>query len=99
VATLSFPKIRASVKSENILFRQRADLRPVSGPCGRVVATTPKGNRMSNRPLMLPLANAVSDLLPGIGLPRFAGPGSQRTYAAWPVWRDSTTKTVKFGQK
>jgi hypothetical protein len=51
---------------------------------------------MSNRPLMLPLANVLSDLLPGIGLPRFAGPGSQRTYAAWPVWRDSTTKTVKF---
>src|SRR5258707_15873186 len=26
-------------------------------------------------------------------LPGFAGP---RTYAAWPVWRDSTTAEVKF---
>jgi hypothetical protein len=26
-------------------------------------------------------------------LPRFAGP---KTYAAWPVWRDSTTSEVKF---
>lgn len=26
-------------------------------------------------------------------LPGFAGP---KTYAAWPVWRDSTTRTVKF---
>ena len=46
--------------------------------------------------LMLPLANAVADLLPGIGLPRFATAGSYRTYAAWPVWRDSTTTQVKF---
>jgi hypothetical protein len=45
---------------------------------------------------MLPLANAVSDLLPGLGVPRFAFAGSQRTYAAWPVWRDSTTKKVQF---
>jgi hypothetical protein len=45
---------------------------------------------------MLPLANALSDLLPGLGMPRFAVASSQRTYAAWPVWRDSTTKTVKF---
>ena len=51
---------------------------------------------MSRRSLMLPLANALSDLLPGIGLSRFAVEGSQRTYAAWPVWRDSTTKPVKF---
>ena len=33
-------------------------------------------------PLTLPLANFVADLLPGIGLPRFAIAGSQRTYAA-----------------
>ena len=51
---------------------------------------------MSRRSLMLPLANALSDLLPGIGLSRFAVEGSQRTHAAWPVWRDSTTKPVKF---
>ena len=51
---------------------------------------------MSRRPPMLPLANVLSDLLPGIGLPQFAVEGSQRTYAAWPVWRDSTTKPVKF---
>jgi hypothetical protein len=47
-------------------------------------------------PLTLPLGNIVSDLLPGIGLPRFAIAGSLRTYAAWPVWKDSTTKKVLF---
>ena len=51
---------------------------------------------MSRRPLMLPLANVISDLLPGLGIPRFAIAGSQRTYAPWPVWRDSTTSKVKF---
>lgn len=51
---------------------------------------------MSRRLLMLPLANPLSDLLPGLGMPRFAVAGSQRTYAAWPVWRDSTTAKVKF---
>ena len=51
---------------------------------------------MSRSLLMLPVANALSDLLPGLGVPRFAPAGSQRTYAAWPVWRDSTTATVKF---
>lgn len=47
-------------------------------------------------PLTLPLANFVGDLLPGLGMPRFAAAGSLRTHAAWPVWKDSTTKTVKF---
>ena len=51
---------------------------------------------MSRNALMLPLANVMSGLLPGIGLPRFAMEGSYRTYAAWPVWKDSTTNTVKF---
>ena len=51
---------------------------------------------MSRRLLMLPVANAISDLLPGLGVPRFAIAGSQRTYAPWPVWRDSTTSKVKF---
>jgi hypothetical protein len=45
---------------------------------------------------MLPLANALSDLLPGIGLNRLAIAGSQRTYAAWRVWNDSTTAKVRF---
>jgi hypothetical protein len=47
-------------------------------------------------PLTLPLANFVGDLLDGMGMPKFAVAGTQRTYAAWPVWRDSTTKQVKF---
>jgi hypothetical protein len=52
---------------------------------------------MSRNRLMLPLANVLSNaVLPGLGIPRFAVTGSQRTYAAWPVWRDSTTKDVKF---
>ena len=45
---------------------------------------------------MLPLANVVSSLLPGLGVPAPAMAGTLRTYAPWPVWRDSTTKTVKF---
>jgi hypothetical protein len=45
---------------------------------------------------MLPLANALSDLLPGIGLNRLAIAGSERTYAAWRVWNDSTTAKVRF---
>src|SRR3954451_11723944 len=51
----------------------------------------------SNRsPFMLPLANVVSSLLPGLGVPAPAMAGTLRTYAPWSVWRDSTTKTVKF---
>jgi hypothetical protein len=51
---------------------------------------------LKRSPFTLPLANYVTDLLPGLGLPRFAVEGTQRTYAAWPVWKDSTTKKVKF---
>jgi hypothetical protein len=51
---------------------------------------------MSTPPQMPPLADVLSGLLPGIGLPRFAVAGSLRSYAAWPVWRDSTTAKVKF---
>jgi len=29
-------------------------------------------------------------------LPSFPGFDSPKTYAAWPVWRDSTTEEVKF---
>src|SRR3954468_5026396 len=47
-------------------------------------------------PFMQPLANVISSLLPGLGLPAPAMAGTLRTYAPWPVWRDSTTKTVKF---
>src|SRR3954471_1171013 len=47
-------------------------------------------------PFMLPLANVVSSLLPGLGVPAPAMAGTLRTYVPWPVWRDSTTKTVKF---
>jgi len=49
-----------------------------------------------NSLLMLPLANTLANLLPGLGVPRFAFEGSQRTYAPWPVWRESTTAPVKF---
>ena len=45
---------------------------------------------------MLPLANVVSSLLPSLGVPAPAMAGTLRTYAPWPVWRDTTTKTVKF---
>ena len=45
---------------------------------------------------MPPLANAVADLLAGLALPRFAVAGDLRTYAAWPVWHDSTTAEVRF---
>src|SRR5215212_5126269 len=44
----------------------------------------------------LPLANCVAALLPGLSMPSVAVAGSQHTRAPWPVWRDSTTKTVKF---
>ena len=54
-------------------------------------AYDPKRSRVT-----LPLANYVANLLPGLGLPRFAVEGTQHTYAAWPVWKDSTTKKVKF---
>jgi hypothetical protein len=47
-------------------------------------------------PLTLPLANVVTDLLSGLGMPRVAVAGSQHTRAPWPVWRDSTTAKVKF---
>src|SRR3954454_8930059 len=47
-------------------------------------------------PFTLPLANVISSLLPGLGVPAPAMAGTLRSYASWPVWRDSTTKTVKF---
>jgi hypothetical protein len=47
-------------------------------------------------PLTLPLANILGDVLPGLGLPNFAVAGSQRSYASWPVWKDSTTANVRF---
>src|SRR3954447_7477927 len=47
-------------------------------------------------PLMLPLANVIGSLLPGLGVPSPAMAGTLRSYAPSPVWRDSTTKTVKF---
>src|SRR4051812_1572675 len=47
-------------------------------------------------PFMLPLANVISSLLPGLGVPAPAMAGTLRSYARWPVWRDSTTKKVKF---
>ena len=44
----------------------------------------------------LPLANCVAALLPGLSMPPVAIAGSQHTRAPWPVWKDSTTKKVKF---
>src|SRR3954469_536153 len=49
-----------------------------------------------HRSALLPVANILSSILPGLGVPSPAMAGIQRTYAPWPVWRDSTTKTVKF---
>jgi hypothetical protein len=48
------------------------------------------------RPLLLPLANVIGELLPGLDFPRVAVAGSQHTRAPWPVWKDSTTAKVKF---
>jgi hypothetical protein len=48
------------------------------------------------RSLMLPVANVIGELLPGLYLPSFAVAGSQHTRAPWPVWKDSTTAKVKF---
>src|SRR3954447_24638665 len=48
------------------------------------------------KPSLLPLANVIGSLLPGLGVPSPAMAGTLRTYAPSPVWRDSTTKTVKF---
>src|SRR3954454_5174999 len=45
---------------------------------------------------LLPLGNVLDSVLPGLGLPSPAMAAIQRSYAPWPVWRDSTTKTVKF---
>ena len=47
-------------------------------------------------PLTLPLANCVAALLSGLDMPAMAVAGSQHTRAPWPVWKDSTTKKVKF---
>ena len=43
-----------------------------------------------------PLANCVAALLPGLGMPPIAIAGSLHSRAPWPVWKDSTTKKVKF---
>jgi hypothetical protein len=37
---------------------------------------------------LLPVANILSSLLPGLGMPSPAMAGTLRTYAPWPVWRD-----------
>jgi hypothetical protein len=39
---------------------------------------------------LIPLHQTVGALFPGLS------PPAPQTYAAWPVWRDSTTKEVKF---
>src|SRR3954466_7739336 len=44
----------------------------------------------------LPLANCVAALLNGLDMPAAAIAGSRHTRAPWPVWKDSTTKKVKF---
>src|SRR5215212_4044577 len=49
-----------------------------------------------HRSALLPVANILSSILPGLGVPSPAMAGIQRSYTPWPVWRDSTTKTVKF---
>src|SRR3954462_3123836 len=45
---------------------------------------------------LLPLGNILGSILPGLGMPSPAMAGIQRSYAPWPVWKDSTTKSVKF---
>src|SRR4051794_37072748 len=49
-----------------------------------------------HRSALLPVANILSSILPGLGVPSPAMAGTLRSYAPWPVWRDSTTNTVKF---
>jgi hypothetical protein len=68
-----------------IFFRIGGALSKSFAAFGRVVRN-PNGGTMP----LIPLHQTVRGLFPGLIPP---GP---KTYAAWPVWRDSTTKEVKF---
>jgi hypothetical protein len=67
------------------MFSLREGLVPISDPFRRV-AQQPKGELMS----MIAHYN-----LPTPPFPAFAG-AAWKTYAAYPVWSDSTTKEIKF---
>src|SRR3954470_24362683 len=58
--------------------------------------TDSDSHHVPRRSALLPVANILSSILPGLGVPSPAMAGIQRSYAPWPVWRDSTTKTIKF---
>jgi hypothetical protein len=69
--------------SENAVFvdgRSCADFGPF-----RRVAQQPEGELMPT----------LTYSLPPLPFPAFAGT-AQKTYAAWPVWSDSTTKEIKY---
>jgi hypothetical protein len=66
------------------MFSLTGSLVPIFGPFRRV-AQQPEGKRMPT------LAQSLSPL----PFPAFAGM-AQKTYAAWPVWSDSTTKEIKY---
>ena len=69
------------------------------GPTGPIRPSTTRTAKPTTRnahSVRLPLANCVAALLPGLGMPAVAIAGSQHTRAPWPVWKDSTTKKVKF---
>jgi hypothetical protein len=66
------------------MFSLTGGLVPIFGPFRRV-AQQPEGKRMPT------LAQSLSPL----PFPAFAGM-AQKTYAAWPVWSESTTKEIKY---
>jgi hypothetical protein len=66
------------------MFSLTRGLVPIFGPFRRVVQQ-PEGELMPT----------LAQYLPPLPFPAFAGM-EQKTYAAWPVWSDSTTKEIKF---
>jgi hypothetical protein len=80
----TLPKIRPTVKRKLPVFAT-GGLVPIFDPFRRV-ALQPKGE---------PMSMISRQYLPTLPFPPFAGM-EQKTYAAWPVWSDSTTKEIKF---
>jgi hypothetical protein len=82
LATPTFLQFRSLVKAKT-LFLPMGGLVPIFDPFRRV-AQQPKGELMSTLAQSLP------------ALPFNGFEGEMKTYAAWPVWSDSTTKEIKF---
>ena len=82
LATPTFLQFRSLVKAKT-LFLLTGGLVPIFDPFRRV-AQQPKGELMPTLAQSLP------------ALPFNGFEGEMKTYAAWPVWSDSTTKEIKF---